>query len=356
MKILGGSMKITLLALLAFSATSVFANTDYTYCQQNFNMMKMPAKQTKSMMNGLINVDYYNQSSGEYFPFELTADGKIKAHPTLDFKTVDGKEIITSKNQGMDFEVVVSRNEKGEITNVDTTYENLQMGMGMYGGGFGSGETPKKVKKPDFNRKYESNVKLEIKNGKCFPSRIDTVNSIGDESRQDVMFDAKLCKNVNDFFTQNPQAASCFDKGLMDKAKKMFNQYYDDNKDIYGDVDTSDDMMKMPSPMKTKIKSHSMSPMGGFPGMGMGIGMMPMTTEQMLTPFGASIDGVLGANTSGLYGGMGQSPVITATYLKGICEGGGFGTSSAQRSVMNDESLWKDEPIAAASQSQTKSK
>jgi len=350
-------MKITLLALLAFSATPVFANTDYTYCQQNFNTMKMGIKKTKSMMNGMFNYDYYDSSAADaaYFPFELTSEGKIKAHPTLDFKTVDGKEIITSKNQGMDFEVVVSRNEKGEISTVETTYENLQMGGGMYGGGYGA-PTPKKAKKPDFDRKYESNVKLEIKNGKCFPSRIDTVNSIGDESRQDVMFDAKLCKNVNDFFAKNPEAASCFDKGLMDKAKKMFNQYYDDNKDIYGDVDTDEDMMKMPSPMKTKIKAHSMSPMGGFPGMGMGMGMMPMTTEQMLTPFGASIDAVLGANTSGLYGGMGQSPVITATYLKGICEGGGFGTSSAQKSVMNDESLWKEEVAASTSQTQTKSK
>lgn len=354
-----------LLIMIAIS-NNAFSAVDYSYCQKQFNQFKLPNKPCKDTVNlgygmgfTMCKSDGKDQSDSSYYPFELTADGKIKPHPLLNYKNENGKEIISSKNKDMDYETVITRNDKGEIVSIDSDYS--MKSQYMYGGGYGMPQ-PVKSKEAPFVRKSETNTKIEIKNGKCIPSRVDSVNSLGDESRQDVNFDAKLCRNVQQFFKKNPEAASCFDKGLMDKAQSIFGDYYKDNKDIYGDVDTNNSMSK-PKPQRTKLKSEMNQGMGmygggyGYPGsgynggigVGMGMGMPGATTEQMLTPMMPSLDSVL--NTNGFYqggfGGFGNSAVVQAMQVMTLCQGGGFGPN-VLHDLVNDESVWKSENQAAA--------
>ena len=353
-------MKLTSIIATLLLSTSAFSAVDYSYCQKQFNSYLVPNKPCKEVM-GMFTMcgNYTGQSKGEdnsYYPFELTADGQIKAHPTLNYKSENGKESITSNDKNSGYEANITRNEKGEITGISTSFSPKNMG-GYYGGSWGPApEAQEQIAKNlnSFERKTESNVKLEIRNGKCIPSRIDSVNSLGDESRQDVNFDAKLCRNVAQFFKKNPEAASCFDKNLMDKAQGIFNDYYQDNKDIYGEVNTKD-IMSQPKPLRTKLKSD-MNKGGmygggyGYPGigvngmgMGMGMGMPGASTEQMLTPMGMTMDSVL-ANSKAYpgFGGFGNSPVVAAMQLMTLCQGGGFGPN-VLHDVVYDESVWKTE-------------
>lgn len=358
-------MKFAITTSLALLASGIaHGAVDYSYCQKQFNTYLMPNKPCKEIMLGMVvacsNVRS-DKTDSSYYPFELTADGKIKPHPTLNLKTVDGQEIISSTNKDMDYQSIVSRNEKGEVIEVSTnfTMKNMWTGGGIYG------NAPTQSKPSPFVRKNESNVKLEIKNGKCIPSRVDSVNSLGDESRQDVSFDAKLCRDVAQFFKKNPEAASCFDKNLMEKANGIFKDFYKNNKDIYGDVDT-EKMLSTPKPLKTKLKSQ-MNPAGGmygYPGigyngmgMGMGMGMPGATTQQMLTPMMPSIDSVINsAGTSGYpqgFGGFGKSPVVSAMQIMTLCQGGGFGPN-VLKDVVDDDSVWKTEEASAAKSQEAK--
>lgn len=355
-------MKFSALLFTALLSSNVFAAVDYSYCQKQFNQYKQsnkPCKETISIGLGTAcKSDGKDQSDSSYYPFELTADGKIKPHPLLNYKNENGKEIISSKDNGMIYETVITRNDKGEIASIDSNFTMKQ--QYMYGGGYGIAPQVK-TKEAPFARKSETNTKIEIKNGKCIPSRVDTVNSLGDESRQDVNFDAKLCHNVQQFFKKNPEAASCFDKGLMDKAQSIFGDYYKDNKDLYGDVDTNN-LMNKPKPQRTKLKSDMNQGMGmyggyGYPGsgyngasgVGLGMPMMGATTEQMLTPMMPSIDSVL--STNGFYqsgfGGFGNSPVVQAMQIMTLCQGGGFGPN-VLHDLVNDESVWKSESSSSS--------
>lgn len=355
-------MKFSALLFTALLSSNVFSAVDYSYCQKQFNTFVQPNKPCKSAMGGMFNVCGGMGSGNEktadssYYPFELTAEGKIVPHPTLNYKNENGKEVISSKNKDMDYETVITRNDKGEITNIDTNYVAKTQ---MMGGGYYGELSQIKTKEAPFARKNETNTKIEIKNGKCIPSRIDTVNSLGDESRQDVSFDANLCRNVAQFFKKNPEAASCFDKGLMEKAQGIFGDYYKNNKDIYGDVNT-DNLMSKPKALRTKMKSemqgggiygggYGYPGTGSVGGMGVGMGMMGMgmpgaTVDQMLTPMMPSLDSVL--STQGFYqggaGGFGNSPVVQAMQVMTLCQGGGWG-ANVRKDVINDDSVWKTE-------------
>lgn len=363
-------MKFSMLfiSMMAMSG-SAFSAVDYSYCQKQFNVFVQPNKPCKTGGGGMFTMcggggygDYKNEKTKDssFYPFELAADGKVIPHPTLNYKNEEGKEIVSSKNKDMDYETIISRNDKGEITNIETSYAMKTQPVGMNYGGFGvygSGAPAKtQSKAAAFVRRNESNTKIEIKNGKCIPSRIDTVNSLGDESRQDVNFDANLCRNISQFFKKNPEAASCFDKGLMDKANEIFNEYYKSNKDVYGDVDTDNPYSK-PKALRTKLKSdinlggmygYPGSGIGGGMGVGMGMGMPGATTEQMLTPMMLSVDSTL--KTTGFYqpgAGFGNTPVVQAMQIMTLCQGGGFGQSILS-DVVNDESIWKAEAQSAS--------
>lgn len=349
-----------LFMVLALSSGNALAAVDYSYCQKQFNNYTQPNKPCKLKM-GMFNVCTYGTPSLEktddssYYPFELTAEGKIKPHPTLNFKTENGKEVVYFTNNDMDYESVITRNEKGEISDISTNYNMKTLPGGGYGGGFGGtgGGYPgmPKATPSKFTRKNETNTKLEIKNGKCIPSRLDSVNSIGDESRQDVLFDAKLCRNVSQFFKKNPEAASCFDKKLIEKAQGLFNDFYEDNKDVYGDFESSPYSMK-PKTLKTNLKSDlSSGGMYGYPGtggygmgMGMGMGMPGATVDQMLQPMMPSIDTALGGSPFTL-GGAVNSSVIKAKQIMDLCQGGGFGPNPLFAAI-EDESVWATAPAA----------
>ncbi|MBC7711757.1 MAG: hypothetical protein H7177_00360 [Rhizobacter sp.] len=363
-------MKFTSLAfvMLAVSAPA-FAAVDYSYCQQQFNLYAQSNKPCKNgkasgfggclSQGGFPEYSEKNENIGKktadssYYPFELTADGKIKAHPTLNYQMKDGKEIISSNSKEMDYSTIVTRNEKGEITEITSSY-NMKTDYDMSGYPTSQGI---KTKPAAFKRTNESTTKLEIKNGKCIPTRSDSLNTLGDEAKQEVTFDAKLCRNVGQFFKKNPEAASCFDNSLMAKAQGIFDDYYKDNSDIYGEAKNG--QFGPRSPLKTKLKTKNTG-MYGYPGMGMmggiglgmGMGMPGASTEQMLTTMGLSIDSIISAPTQ-MQGmnGFGTSPVLQAMQLQAVCQGNSFGMgmSATQRGFLTDESVWKNEA------SQTKS-
>jgi len=347
-------MKFSALLFAALLSSNVFSGVDYSYCQKQFNQYLMPNKVSK-IGDGMISmgeVPLVKNEDRSYYPFELTSDGKIVPHPALNYNNnIKGKEVISSKRKDMDYETVITRNDKGEITGIYTSYVSKTQ---MMGGRYYGKQSKVITKESLFARKSEFNTKIEIKNGKCIPSRIDTINSLGDESRQDVSFDANLCRSVAQFFKKNPGAASCFDKNLMNKAQGIFGDYYKNNKDIYGDVNT-DSLISKPIALRTKLKSD-MNQVGmygngyGYPGtgsiggvgVGMGMGMPGATVDQMLTPMMPSLDSVL--STQGFYqggaGGFGNSPVVQAMQVMTLCQGGGWGPS-VLRDVINDESVWK---------------
>lgn len=348
-------MKGSLIATaLLLAAGNVFAATDYTHCMKQFNSTAIPDKGIRPGSGLYPNAPMPKMEKVEgssYYPFELTADGKIKPHPTVNYKNENGKETLTSKKDSVmgNSVITVNRDEKGELSNIvsvnqiDTEWFKAST-LGMYP----SDSATSKKKKVSFDRKNETTVKLEIKNGKCVPSRIDTVASYGDEVRQDVNFDLKLCRNVSQFFKKNPEAASCFDKKLMDKAQAVFDGYYDDNKDIYGEID-KESFMK-PTPQKTKLKDMYPGGYGGggylgggFPGMGLGMtgiggGMLGMSSSAMLHPFMPTVDTMLSSTTYTGMNGYGSSPVITAMQLMSTCNGGGYGPKINQ--AIDDESVW----------------
>lgn len=346
-------MKFSLvLMVLGAASGSAFSAVDYSYCQKQFNTYVQSNKPCTTKFGVFTYCAYSSTKTQDssYFPFELTDDGKIKAHPSLNYKSEDGKEILSSGDKsGMGMETVITRNDKGEISGVTTKYKMKNGFGGIYGSGIGIGSQQAIAKNSNsFERTNETNIKLEIKNGKCIPSRVDTVNSLGDESRQDVNFDAKLCRNLAQFFKKNPEAASCFDKNLMESAQNIFNDYYKDNKDIYGE--TTPRVFTTPKPQRTRLKSEAAGSYGypgtgsvGFPG-GWGMGMPGATTEQMLTPMTPSVDSILGAGKMpGLATtGFGTSPVVSAMQVLTLCQGGAYG-QTVLHDVIYDESVWKTE-------------
>jgi hypothetical protein len=358
-------MKFFLLAFAMLAISSnIFSAVDYSYCQQQFNLDKASNKPCQESNRGIglavcVNEFGSDQKDSSYFPFELTSDGKIKPHPLVNYKTENGNEILTSKDKILGFETTVTKNEKGEIVSIDTSYETSY----VYGGGAYGEINTVNSKAAHFASKSESRTKIEIKNGKCFPSRIDTINSIGDESRQDVSFDAKLCRNVQQFFKKHPEASSCFDSGLMKKAENIFSDYYKDNKDIYGEYD-SKKSISAPRPLGTHLKSDLFqTPAYGFPGtgaygavgLGMTMGMPGATIDQRLKPMVPTFDSILNEGGIKAYaiGGFGISPVVQAMQIMNTCQGLGFGGPHPLQKVVNDDTIWQTESSSNSKEEKT---
>ena len=345
-----------LISMLVIS-TPVYSAVDYSYCQKQFNHFIQSDKPCKESFNGFSTCMSFGEKKegSSYYPFELKADGTIKAHPSLNYQNIDGVEKIFSTNKEMDYETIITRNEKGEVIDITTSYtmKNKFVGGGSYGVGADYPVTMPKSVPAKFTRKNDSIVKMEIKNGKCIPSRMETLNSLGDESKQEITFDAKLCRNIGQFFKKNPEAASCFDKDLMAKAQGIFQDYYKDNTDVYGPVNV-DDPFSRPTPLKTKLKSESSGAYGypgtgmyGNVGIGMGMGMPGATTEQLLTGMMPSIDTVISSAGFTGFSGFGNSPVVQAMQLQSLCQGGGFDMLTP-RDFLTDESVWRSEAPASS--------
>jgi len=343
-------MKFLFLSALIVS-TNAFAKTDYTNCQAQFNNYKMsddpcdvpsylkPGKDCKGNKRA--------QSTSSYYPFELLADGTIKTHPSLNYKNVNGVETLSGKD-GNNYQTIITRNSQGEITEVKSVNEFPMMNSGMLGGGvYGPGVFPgaqsaendlKPKKVASFSFKNTTTNKVEIRNGKCGATRIDLLNSFGDESRQDVLFDARLCRKVDQFFKKNPEAASCFDKGLMTKAENLFDDYFRGNPDIYGDFDEVESRIMGAKP-KSKNTKMKIQPMMGY-SMGM-MGGFNASVQQMLTPSMPTVDSTLEAVTYTGAGGFGSSPVIQAMQLKSLCEMY-TGMTVNPITLLTDEDFWAE--------------
>ena len=215
-------------------------------------------------------------------------------------------------------------------------------------------KTQKEIKSP-IKKIQVTTTNMEIKNGKCVPSRVDVLKSMATETRQEVHFELALCKKVGDFFKQNPQAASCFDKNLMDKAQSIFGDYYKRNNDLYGGAENvwfKPKTLKNKSAQDVSIDAGAIPPAGmglasapGFPAPNVGSMMaqeMGQTADQMVLPDGPTIDSLIQTPTFDLKG-FGNSAVISAIQINTICESFAnmYGNDNESKgNLLTDASLW----------------
>ena len=335
---------------------NVFAEIDYSHCQSQFNISRLDGKKL-SFEEAVFKSYAAEKDNDPYFPFELTKDGKIKPHPSVNLSSKGNVDILTVKSDSTEYEVVINKNDKGEVQSVTTEWDFTKFSQGNFGiGVYGAGaNAPAKKKKPAFKRTSATTVKLDYKNGKCFPARIDSINTFGDESRQDVAFDAKLCRDIQQFFKKHPEAQACFDSGLMTKADNIFNDFYKNNKDIYSDEDDTT-ISGVPKSVNTKLKSDNLFPSGAgfggfYPGMGMGFGgFVPMNSDQALMPMGPTVDGIIAGSKMNSYVNK-QTAVMAAMQLKYMCETQ-WGVDTFSK-VSNDDALWAPAVSSSAPTSET---
>lgn len=332
------SMKKLLLLTSVCYSLSTLAATDYSYCMKQLNSMKLPNVPCDMKKKY---TECYEKATQEgktsYFPFELSSEGKMQIHPSLNLKTENGNEVLESNGDFGDFKTIITKNANGDITNIETKSEMKLGDFGQYGPGTDDKEATKLAERNKLLRSF--NLKMEIKNGKCIPSRLEGTTYVGNQSRQDVIFEMQLCRDLNQFFKKNPEAKGCFDKGLMSKVDNIFNNYYKRNPDIYGEVATMNLDFFRPQPLKTR------SGMTGYGGVdvGMGIGMNgmmglagPYGAQSMLQPFGPTVDVTLASSPKT----GGGSPVIAAKNALATCEGG---ILSSAGKIAEDESVWATE-------------
>ncbi len=345
------------LSSLCLFSFSVFAEVDFSHCQSQFNVSRLDGKK-RSLQEAFSQSFEAEKDNHPFFPFELTKDGKVKPHPSVNLSSKGNVDILTVNSDGTEYEVVINKNDKDEVLSVTTEWDfsklpQISMGFGAYGP---NAKTPPKLKKPAFKRTSATTVKLDYKNGKCFPARIDTINTFGDESRQDVTFDAKLCRDIQQFFKKHPEAQACFDSGLMTKADNIFSDFYKNNQDIYSNDDDST-ISGVPKSVNTKLKSESLFPTnvgmgGGYPGIGIGFGgFTPMSSDQALTPWGPTVDGIIAGSKLNGYVNK-QTSVMAAMQLKHMCETQ-WGTNTFYK-ISHDDALWALEaPKASTTDSET---
>jgi len=349
---------LVIITPLILSANS-YAAVDYSYCQQQFNTMSVANKLRKPNL-GIYSSGKKSKNTS-YYPFELTTDGKIIPHPALVAKSEKGVDTFISKNKksGIDSETIVTRNENGEPVKVVTTLTSLIDAVTY------DQKTQEEIKSP-IKKIQVTTTNIEIKNGKCVPSRVDVLKSMASETRQEVHFDLGLCKSVGDFFKQNPKAASCFDKKLMDKAQSIFGDYYKRNNDLYGGAENE---WSKPKTLKNKSALDGSNDAAAIPPAGMGLAPSPgfpaptiglmnaqemgQTADQMVLPDGVTVDSLIQTPTYDLKG-FGNSAVVSAIQINSMCESfaknnsnGNGRKSPSKRNLLTDGSLWVNDTNAS---------
>jgi hypothetical protein len=323
------SQKILFIGGFVLSSFS-FADVDYSHCMKQLNRNVMPDKLCSSADQkkdpekcGM----KPNKSIGtSYFPFELLNDGKIKPHPAFSYKLEGNNEELTLDQDGVLNKLTIKRNSKNEIVEL---VNNLKMKSSAAG--------------PDIPFINVAQTKFENLNGKCIPSRLDSTSSIGNESRQDVFYETRLCRNLQQFFKKNPDAQSCFDKGYIKQVQNIFSDYYTRNGDVYGVQAVKNLDLAKPFPMKTKFNQNP------------GTSELPMpfetsfTNQRLLAPSVPTIDSNLLLNSNQ----FATSPVTSANIINMNCNDIRF--TGFLSEVISDEDVWvkTSAPAAAKSDDET---
>jgi hypothetical protein len=221
---------IILLVFLIF-AVKVYS-VDYTHCQ---NSLRPPGIST----NG--------------FPFAITDDGTIRPHSTVNM-AVNAQQRTTTITVPSAYEgypdqtIIVRRNERGEISQFETSYSfrapPTRSGLGtnnpwgMIGGvnpfvngvGFGG---------PMVNSDSVVVTDVKMVNGKCFPYRSVAAMTTNNHTHRSFTYDVELCRDIRQF-NQNAsdatnrlsQLKSCYDEYIRE-SQRLIDAHKTRNNDLY---------------------------------------------------------------------------------------------------------------------------
>lgn len=346
-------MKKTLYkSLLVFTVcTSAAHAVDYTKCMEFINP-KDPFS-SKSVGNagwGMM---------GIYRPFELLSDGKIKPNDdVISYDTIDDKnqEVIQYdmptfgvislnesdkknpfKHDTKRITVIIQRDDKGNIVEIindeNVSQSDIDQQVKIQRAHW-ERNTPEEMKRPykrleeksgqkiqlPFSRYASSSVKFEVKNGQCVP--VESKNKILIEPKKDgqtfetTNYNVNLCKDIDNFLTKNPEAASCFKKDLNKQITSIFERYKPKDQQF----------SSMVGPFGGGIGYGGVN--SGF-GMSFGFG----SVEQMMSQgmFWGDED-----QKSAIRKTTGSSPIIAGHMILQNCYNQGLGT------FIDDPSIWEE--------------
>lgn len=289
-----------------------------------------------------------------YTPFSLQNDGTIKPHnDVISYKHDDEKmqDIIVYEMPSYDhispenlessnpykqrmrrLSVTIQRDDKGEIVEIlndqnisqSDIDRQVKMQRKLY-----ESTTPEETRKRreeqsggnfqlPFYAHSSTRIKFEIKNGQCVP--VESKNTALVEPKKDgktfetTNFNLNLCKDIDNFLNENPDAASCFKKNLNQQVSSIFNKYVGQNS-------------QYPSPMP----GFGMGgPIGGFYGGYNAYGFGSLEQKMSLGKFWGEEDAK--ENMRKL---TGSSPVITSHMILQNCYDIGLG------SFIDDPKVWE---------------
>ena len=164
--------------------------------------------------------------------FSMDKDGKITPHPYVISYESDDKNKEEHISYVNDYNLAhsdllkttIKRDDKGDIIEIthanDYTQENLD-------------RMKKTLRRYSPNSPFlafsHSTIKLEIRNGECVPVKATAHNliqpKVGGTTRPSSLYNTKLCKELDDFLKEHPEAEACFKDDLNDKVSKIFEPY-----------------------------------------------------------------------------------------------------------------------------------
>ena len=159
-----------------------------------------------------------------------------------------------------------------------------------------------------FSLLSQMSLKFEIKNDQCVPIESTSTALIqpqkDGQTNKTAHFNTELCKEVNDFLIEHPEAESCFKPNINNKISAIFGKYM------------------------------GQYPMANLQGRGGGFGGFYPTVESFL--YSNDVGGVDGPFKQSTRKSLGLSPVITGHKLLQDCYSQRLGP------FMNDPAIWEE--------------
>tara|TARA_Y100000782_G_scaffold84715_1_gene91832 strand:- start:25786 stop:26742 length:957 start_codon:yes stop_codon:yes gene_type:complete len=188
--------------------------------------------------------EFFTPQEGLSTPFVIDKTGKITPNGNVISYVLDDEnkqELFTFKHPSGSMaekaKAIVKRGVNNEITEITFGYLLTQKDIDRINSNniqFQAKGNPELVRRLSKNNPYFSTyshttTKIEIKNGQCVPSNQVSHNLV--EPRVDGrtitsnLFDMKLCKDLEQFIDDNPEAAACFDPKLNKQVSSIFSNY-----------------------------------------------------------------------------------------------------------------------------------
>tara|TARA_B100001971_G_scaffold37960_1_gene33010 strand:+ start:54905 stop:56032 length:1128 start_codon:yes stop_codon:yes gene_type:complete len=358
--------KILLLSLLL---SSFAYSADYTKCAQYLNPSMNYLEDSPSINPG-IGGGFGTFGPLGYLPFEIDNTGKVTPHNDVVSYSQEenGNESITFempsfvpdnnpnktgnpfKQKMRQVKVNIQRAENGDIQNIiyDESLTQAEIdAMQASARTFYEQNTPEEIRKQNeqwaksaglesyqlpFYAQSKKTLSFEIKNGQCVPMELKNEALI--EAKADgntfetTQSNTALCKEIDEFLEQNPEAAACLKSDLNTKMADIFKKY-------------------IPNQSSGGWGYPGIGGMGvGYGGMGFGgyggygMPMYGMSLENYLMG-SQSLEYIPEDQRDAYLARIGSSPVITGNMLYQNCIDGGLGP------IIEDESIWVEAPIAS---------